>query len=110
MALFGVIGLVLGAIGVYGVLSSSVAQRPHEIGIRAALGAIRPQLIGMVLRDGVALAGAGAIAALALSVVTGRLISSLLQADQGAVRDVSTGLPAGPRLSIPVIHPPPARI
>ena len=78
IALFGAVALVLAAIGVYGVLSSSVAQRTREIGIRAALGATRPQLIAMVLRDSLALAGAGAIVGLALSVVTGRLISSML--------------------------------
>src|SRR2546426_890725 len=78
IALFGAVALVLAAIGVYGVLNSSVAQRTREIGIRAALGATRPQLIAMVLRDSLALAGAGAIVGLALSVVTGRLISSML--------------------------------
>jgi len=78
IALFGAVALVLAAIGVYGVLNSSVAQRTREIGIRAALGATRPQLIAMVLRDSLALAGAGAIVGLALSVATGRLISSML--------------------------------
>jgi predicted permease len=78
MGLFGVIALLLAAVGIYGVSSCSVAQRTREIGIRAALGATRSQLIEMVLRDSLMLAGGGIVIGLALSVFAGRLISSLL--------------------------------
>jgi putative ABC transport system permease protein len=88
MGLFGVIALLLAAVGIYGVLSCSVAQRTREIGIRAALGATRSQLIKMVLRDSLLLAGGGIVIGLALSVLAGRLISSLLF--QVSATDVST--------------------
>jgi putative ABC transport system permease protein len=78
MGLFGVMGLVLAAIGIYGVLSYSVAQRTHEIGIRAALGATRPELIRMVLRESLSLAATGIAIGLALSLTGGRFLTALL--------------------------------
>jgi putative ABC transport system permease protein len=75
---FAAIGLILGIIGIYGVISYSVAQRTHEIGVRMALGARSPDVIRLVLGQGLRLtllgAALGVMGALALI----RLISSLL--------------------------------
>lgn len=57
----GVIGLVLSCIGLYGVVSYSVAQRMREIGIRATLGADRRDIVSLVLREGARVAGIGII-------------------------------------------------
>lgn len=57
--LFGTLGLILAAIGIYGVMSYTVQQRRHEIGIRIALGARPQQVVGMVVRRGMVLATIG---------------------------------------------------
>jgi ABC-type antimicrobial peptide transport system permease subunit len=57
--LFGFLGLLLAAIGIYGVMSYTVQQRRHEIGVRLALGAAPRDVIGMVVRRGAALSAAG---------------------------------------------------
>jgi putative ABC transport system permease protein len=56
---FGITALVLAAIGIYGVLSGSVNERMREIGVRAALGATRRDILALVLRDGMILTAAG---------------------------------------------------
>ena len=76
--LFGVIALVLAAIGVYGVTAYSVARRTNEIGIRMALGADRGQVVGLVLRGAFHRVVAGLLLGLPLGVGAGYLLSAQL--------------------------------
>jgi len=76
--LFGIVALVLAAIGLYGVTAYSVAQRTNEIGIRMALGADRPKVIRLVLRGAFKRVLLGLILGLPLAVGAGRLISAQL--------------------------------
>ena len=61
LAVAGLIGLVLASVGLYGLMACSLAQRRHEFGVRAALGASRRDLIRMVLAEGTRLAVLGAV-------------------------------------------------
>ena len=78
MGTFAAIALTLAAVGIYGVLSHLVARRTHEIGIRLAVGADRMQVLTMVLKQGMTLAGAGIVAGLAAAFALTRLMQSLL--------------------------------
>jgi len=72
------IGLLLAAIGLYGVTAYNVARRTREIGIRIALGAERGDVVGMVLRQGMTLVGIGSAIGLLLAAGVGRLLRSML--------------------------------
>jgi predicted permease len=75
---FALLGLLLAAIGLFGILNYSVARRTKEIGIRAALGAERGEIVRLVLSDLFLLVGVGLIAGLAGSVAVMKLVESLL--------------------------------
>jgi predicted permease len=105
---FALLTVILAAIGVHGLLSYNVAQRRQEIGIRMALGAGRAAVVGLILREGLAITAAGMIGGLAGAVALTRLLRALLfdvsptdpltfvvvAAVLGAVALVATLLPA----------------
>src|SRR5215469_13355599 len=74
----GGMALLLGVVGIYGVIAYSVSQRKREIGIRMAVGAQLPTLIGMFVRQGMLLTSIGLVAGLLASFGVMRLMSSLL--------------------------------
>jgi putative ABC transport system permease protein len=74
----GTLGLILALVGVYGVVSYGAAQRTREIGIRMALGATPPDVLRIVLQQGVWLVLSGLIAGLAVAVALTRVIDRIL--------------------------------
>ena len=78
LGIFAGLAVALAAVGLYGVMSYSVVQRTHEIGIRMALGAQQHDVLKMVVQRGMSLAGVGVILGVAASFGLTRLISHLL--------------------------------
>jgi putative ABC transport system permease protein len=78
VAIFALVGLLLAAIGIYGVMAHAVTERTHELGVRIALGAARGDVVRLVLGEATALAAAGVAAGLAGAFAMTRLMQSLL--------------------------------
>jgi putative ABC transport system permease protein len=78
LAAFAFVSMLLAAIGLYGVMASSVRSGMRELGVRAALGASPARLRRGVLRQAMAVAGAGAVAGLVAALATSRVIAKLL--------------------------------
>jgi predicted permease len=78
LLLFGVMGLLLGALGIYGVLAFAVTQRRQEIGVRVALGASPRSVLALVVRQGMTLALAGVVVGVAGAAVLTRVMTAVL--------------------------------
>jgi predicted permease len=78
LAAFGAFALILSCVGIYGVVSYSVAQRTREIGVRVALGASRSNIFGMIVGQGARLAGLGIAIGIAAALGVTRMMSSFL--------------------------------
>ena len=87
LGIFAALALALAAVGIFGVMAYSVAQRTHEIGIRVALGAGRSVVLRLVLAHGLKLAVAGVALGLAASVALTRVLASFLSDALYEVRD-----------------------
>ena len=78
LATFAVMALALAAVGVYGVMAYSVAQRTQEIGVRMALGATPESLFELILGQALRLVGVGVVAGLAVAAAVTRVLSTML--------------------------------
>jgi ABC-type antimicrobial peptide transport system permease subunit len=78
LSVFGLLALVLSAIGVYSIISFTVSQRTREIGIRMAIGAQATDVLAMVFGRGLVVAGTGIVVGLVVAAFVTRLFQSLL--------------------------------
>lgn len=81
IGIFGLLGLCLAAVGLYGVISYSVAQRTREIGIRVAIGAANRQVLGLVMRQGMLLVAIGTLFGVTGAFAAAQLARGLLYGD-----------------------------
>lgn len=86
------LALILGAVGLYGVLSYVVAERTREIGVRMALGARAEQVRTMVVAQGARVVGAGVVIGIAVALASTRALSSLLFGVQAVDAAVYVGM------------------
>jgi len=94
LGVFGVLGLLLAAVGMYGVMSYSVSQRTREIGIRMAIGAARREVVSLVMRQGMTLVLLGAAIGLAGALAAARLLHGILYGSGGIDLVAFTAVPA----------------
>ncbi len=78
MGVYGLVALILSSVGVYGVMSYLVSQQTHDIGVRVALGASRPNVLGMVFRRGLATVAGGMAVGLIAAYAVARLLALLI--------------------------------
>jgi putative ABC transport system permease protein len=78
LTVLGAIALALASVGVYALLAYAVSERLHEIGVRMALGAVRGDVVALVVGRGMALSATGLLAGLVGAVFLARLLSGLL--------------------------------
>lgn len=78
LSTFAALAALLAALGIYGVMSYTVTQRQHEIGIRLALGAARREVVGLILRQGLPMIGIGLALGLAAALVLSGVLRALL--------------------------------
>ncbi len=83
LSAFGALGLVLAAVGIYGVMAYGVAQRRREIGIRVAIGARGGQVVRLVMRQGMTMVAIGAVVGLAGAFAAWRLVRGMLYGATG---------------------------
>jgi len=93
MAVLGVIALVLASVGVFGVMSYSVTERVHEIGVRMSFGAQTRDIVRMVLRSGMLLTITGLVIGLPIAFLLARALSSVLFGVEAADPFSFVGLP-----------------
>lgn len=78
LGIFAAVALLLAAVGLYGLMANLVSQRMQEFGVRMAVGAAPARIMGMVVREGLALAAAGTAAGIVVALASARLIASML--------------------------------
>jgi ABC-type antimicrobial peptide transport system permease subunit len=82
-AAFGLLGIILATVGVYGVISYVASQRTHEIGIRMALGAHSQDILRMILGQGIVIVGAGLTIGLAAGFSAAHVVRNFVTVSAG---------------------------